>query len=172
MDMFQLLLILIGGAGPVEVGFAPHYAPAGMRAVAERRNLRPAACMVASPHYAIGDWVWLYGLQTRRLLRCQVVDVSAPKDRARHHRTRRVVELSYENTRAVCGALRERADHCPVVVVGATRKSAASGEAPHKAGARRSNPSALKSVRVYQEAGRTIIRNARINGANKATRSP
>jgi hypothetical protein len=55
--------------------------------------------------------------ETQTLLDCTVVDVSAPKDAARHIRTRRVVELSFEVTKALCGSTRERVIDCPVMVV-------------------------------------------------------
>jgi hypothetical protein len=127
MDVVHLLLVLLGGTGPVEIGFVPHYRLHLMRAVAERRDVVQTACMVASPRYSIGDWVWLYRIQTGKLLHCQVVDVSAPQDRRRHHRTRRVVELSYEVTCVICGSTLERADRCPVVAVGSARSTTVRG---------------------------------------------
>lgn len=77
----------------------------------------PVACMVSSPIWPLGTRLWVYGEKTHTLLDCTVVDVSAPKDRERHIRTRRVVELSYEVTKALCGSTRERVVDCPVTVV-------------------------------------------------------
>ena len=75
--------------------------------------------MVASYLYPIGTWVYVYGVRSGVLKRCQVVDTSAPKDRARHIRTRRVVEVSYENALALCTHLDEPVVECPVIVLDA-----------------------------------------------------
>jgi len=47
-----------------------------------------------------------------------VADVSAPADRARHIRTKRVAELSFEAARTLCGAraLQGPPERCPVWV--------------------------------------------------------
>lgn len=89
-----------------------------MAKVAANRDLRPVACMVSRPRGPIGGWVWVYGKRTGALLRCKIVDVSHPRDLARHERMRRVAELSYEVTAAICGSTRERVIDCPVLVIG------------------------------------------------------
>lgn len=73
--------------------------------------------MISSPVWPLGTQLWVYGEKTEALLQCTVVDVSHPRDQARHIRTRRVVELSYEVTKALCGSTRERVIDCPVIVV-------------------------------------------------------
>jgi hypothetical protein len=87
-----------------------------MERVANVRGMRHTACMVSSPIHPLGTWLWVYGERTGRLLKCRVTDVSAPKDKARHLRTRRIVELGYTVTEALCGSTRERVIDCPVVV--------------------------------------------------------
>lgn len=73
--------------------------------------------MVSRPRGPIGGWVWVYGEKTGALLRCKIVDVSHPRDLARHERMRRVVEISHENARALCGSTKERVIDCPVIVI-------------------------------------------------------
>lgn len=103
--------------GDVSHGWAPHYSAGLMAQVARTRDLAPVSCMVSSPVHPIGSWVYVYGQHTGALLYCRVTDASHPKDRARHLRTHRVVELSFEVTEALCGSTRERAVDCPVVVI-------------------------------------------------------
>jgi hypothetical protein len=77
------------------------------------------ACAVSSPFYAVGERVWVYGRNTDRLELCTVVDVSHPKDRARHIRTRRIAELGFREARRLCGAraMGEPPTRCPILVV-------------------------------------------------------
>jgi hypothetical protein len=115
--LYKLLVWAALHGGIVEAGYAPHYAPGLMAQVARTRDMAPAVCMVSRPRGPIGGWVWVYGERTGALLRCKVVDVSAPKDRARHERTGRVVEISHENARALCGTTRGNVEECPVIVI-------------------------------------------------------
>lgn len=118
MELFYRLLIYAAlHGGIVQSGWAPHYSPDLMERVALRRDMQPAACMVSSPVWPLGTDLWVYGEKTQALLHCTVTDVSHPRDRVRHIRTKRVVELSYEVTRDLCGTTRGRPDECPVVVV-------------------------------------------------------
>ena len=82
--------------------------------------------MVASPREPIGTWLYVYGVNTDRLLRCRVTDVSHPRDVARHLKTKREVELGYREALLLCGlaAMDDRPEECPIVVVnlGAERK--------------------------------------------------
>lgn len=111
------LYILIGlGLGVVQEGWAPHYSKGLMQAVAARRDITPVPCMVSSPVYAVGDWVYVWGRRTGVLRHCKIVDVLHPRDRARHIRTRRWVEISYEVTVALCGSTKGRPTDCPVIV--------------------------------------------------------
>lgn len=110
-----MLLALLGGT--VREGVAPHYAPGVMERVADIRGMERVGCMVSSPIVDIGEWVYVYGVQTQALRYCQVTDTSQARDRARHIRTGRIVELDYESTIALCGTTRDRPEQCPVVVV-------------------------------------------------------
>lgn len=87
-----------------------------MGKVAARRGIEPAACMVSSPRYPVGTWVYVWGVRTKVLRHCKVVDVSHPRDKARHLRTGREVEISFENTAQLCGSTKERPERCPIIV--------------------------------------------------------
>jgi hypothetical protein len=87
-----------------------------MGKVADRRGMERTSCMVSSPTEPLGSWLWVYGENTGKLRHCQVVDVSAPKDRARHLRLRRLVEIAGELEQALCGHRNEPVVKCPVVV--------------------------------------------------------
>jgi hypothetical protein len=115
--LYRLLILASLLGGSVREGFAPHYAPGVMERVSRVRDLPIVSCMVASPLEEIGAWVYVYGVRTGALRYCRVTDTSQARDRARHLRTRRYVELDYGNTIAICGTTRGRADACPVVVV-------------------------------------------------------
>lgn len=112
-----IALALLGGEETA--GYAPRYSPGLMAKVAERRGLAPVACMVSSPIYPVGTWIWVWGRTTFALEYCRVTDVSASADRARHIRTRRVVELGYDEAKRICGEehLNDRPEQCPVVVI-------------------------------------------------------
>lgn len=97
-------------------GYAPHYAPKVMTRVSRVRKLPIVDCMVSSPYYKIGTWLTVKGLDTGVTLRCRVTDVSGPRDRARHIRTKRIVELDYRVTRAICGETNGSPKDCPVTV--------------------------------------------------------
>ena len=88
-----------------------------MARVSANRDLPQVACMVSSPTLPLGSWVWVYGVRTDTLLRCRVTDVSQPRDKARHLRMGRLVELAYEVTAQLCGSTRERVVDCPIVTV-------------------------------------------------------
>jgi hypothetical protein len=114
---YRLLIFAILHGGIIQSGYAPHYSPGLMARVAEKRDMQPQACMVSSPVWPLGTQLWVYGEKTGQLLDCTVTDVSAPKDQARHIRTKRVVELSFEVTKQLCGSTKQRVIDCPVVVV-------------------------------------------------------
>jgi len=115
--LYRLLVLVSLWGGSVTEGYAPHYDPGLMGAVADRRDMAQSSCMVSSPVYPLGTRLYVYGARTGALLRCQVVDVSHPRDKARHLRTKRLVELSYESARALCGTVRGNSIECPVLVV-------------------------------------------------------
>lgn len=112
---FCIALALHGGTQ--QHGVAPHYAKGVMEKVAARRGLAAEACMVSSPIHPVGAHVWVWGERTQVLLRCLVADVSHPRDRARHLRTGRVIELGYASTAAICGNTTGPARACPVWVM-------------------------------------------------------
>jgi hypothetical protein len=114
-----ILLAVVLYGGEMMSGFAPRYSPNLMERVARNRGMDVAGCMVSSPFYDIGTRVIVYGPNTDRALSCTVVDVSHPRDRARHIRTKRITELSYEAALALCGRkhINHRPEQCPVVVV-------------------------------------------------------
>jgi len=87
-----------------------------MQRVAARRGLSTTACMVSSPIYPIGTWLYVYGKRTGALRYCRVTDVSHPRDRQRHIDTDRWVELDYAVTRDICGTTKGRVVDCGVIV--------------------------------------------------------
>jgi hypothetical protein len=118
----QLLLLLAAWAAmgaDIYSGFAPHYSPGLMQRVARNRDMSVVACMVSSPRYKLGTWLVVIGLNTGNVERCRVTDVSHPRDIARHRRTKREVEFSFETALRMCGAkaIRDRPERCPVIVV-------------------------------------------------------
>lgn len=98
-------------------GFAASYTPGLMEAVARHRGIPPASCMVAHTYHPIGTVVDVLGLRTRRRLRCLVVDIPQPRDRARIIRRRIITELDYASNRIICGSSHEPPSFCPVVTV-------------------------------------------------------
>jgi hypothetical protein len=115
----RILLAVVLYGGEMMSGFAPRYSPGLMERVARNRGMDVEGCMVSSPFYDIGTRVIVYGPNTDRALSCTVVDVSHPRDRARHIRTKRITELSYPAALALCGRkhINHRPEQCPVVVV-------------------------------------------------------
>ena len=115
----------------IHSGYAPHYSPGLMARVARNRDLSVVSCMVSSPRYPVGTWVYVVSLKTQTYEYCRVTDVSNPtrtckqnllrceSDRERHLRTKREVELSYEAALRICGraAIRDRPEACPITVV-------------------------------------------------------
>jgi hypothetical protein len=116
-QLYRLLMLALILGGSVRQGVAPHYAENVMERVADHRKMERAGCMVSSPIYSLGEWVYVYGVRTGALRYCRVTDVSQTRDRARHIRTGRIIEIDFENTLALCGSTRERPERCPVVVV-------------------------------------------------------
>lgn len=117
--LIQLYILLALHGGESMDGYAPRYAPGVMERVSRNRDLPAVECMVSSPYYEIGTWVWVWGRNTNALERCRITDVSAAKDRERHIRTKRVIEVGYEEARRICGEehMRDRPEQCPVIVL-------------------------------------------------------
>lgn len=96
--------------------WAVRYAPGVFEQVARNRGMAVERCMVASPVHPLGAWVLVEGANTGRRLRCRVMDVSAPADRQRHIRLRRI-EVDPRSGAELCGASWQgRAVECPVKV--------------------------------------------------------
>ena len=112
-----IALALLGGEEMS--GYAPRYAPGVMERVSRVRDLPPVECMVSSPYYTVGTMVWVWGKNTHALERCRVTDVSHPRDRERHIRTKRIIEVGYQEALRICGAehMRDRPEQCPVTVI-------------------------------------------------------
>ncbi len=107
------LYILLGQHGGESMtGYAPHYNPGVMDRVLVNRGLGPAPCNISSAYYDVGTWVWVVGWNTYEVRRCRVSDESDPtpkpnggeSDKARHRRTKRIMEASYEDALWMCGA--------------------------------------------------------------------
>ena len=113
----ELLLLVSMVGGQVYEGFAPHYSPKLMAKVAHRRDIVAEGCMISSARHPIRTKLYVYGVRTGELLTCIVVDVSHPRDKARHIRTGREIEVSWEDALRICGSRRERPTDCPVIVV-------------------------------------------------------
>jgi len=100
-----------------------------MEQVARNRGMPQVDCMVSSPRYPLGTWVWVWGDNTGVLLRCRVTDESADtdtsgrgsseSDRERHKRLGWELELGNREARALCGlpAMREPPRGCPITVI-------------------------------------------------------
>lgn len=117
MILLRLLMLAALNGWTIREASAPRYNPAVMPGVAIYRKLTLVPCMVSSPIVGISEWVYVYGKNTGALRYCKVVDTSEAIDRARHIRTRRFVEVSYENALIFCGHTTERPEQCPVIVV-------------------------------------------------------
>lgn len=114
------LLTLAGALGwTITQGSAPHYRPGLMAQVAERRGMAATGCMVSSPTLGIGAWVYVYGANTGAIRYCRVTDTSQARDRERHIRTGRAVELSHSTALALCGAahINDPPERCPVWII-------------------------------------------------------
>lgn len=117
MTLIRLLVFVILHGGVIQESYAPHYSPNLMARVARNRDMQPEACMISSAQYDIGTWLWVYGKRTGVLLHCRVTDVSHPRDVKRHLKTRRLVELSWEVTRALCKTTTDPSIACPVLII-------------------------------------------------------
>lgn len=119
MALINILIALALLGGESMDGYAPRYSPGLMERVAHNRHMAIVPCMVSSPYYPIGTWVYVWSHNRKILRHCRVTDVSAPEDAPRHKRTRRIVELSYELAIELCGRefINSRPEQCPVTVL-------------------------------------------------------
>jgi hypothetical protein len=115
--LYSILVWASLHGGVIQQGWAPHYAPGLMERVSRNRDMPPVACMVSSPVYPLGTWLWVYGERTKTLMHCRVTDVSHPKHKQGHIDRRIVVEISHENTVALCGTTKGSVKECPVLVI-------------------------------------------------------
>jgi hypothetical protein len=97
-------------------GTAARYSPGLMERVAARRGMATNGCLISSAYYPIGTELWVFGRNTRALRLCTVVDVSHPRDMARHRRTKRLIEIAHEDAMSICGSVKSRPIDCPVIV--------------------------------------------------------
>ena len=111
-----VLVLSLGAAMTgAETRYAVRYAPGVFEMVARNRGMTVERCMVASPVHPLGAWVYVQG-QTGVRLRCKVLDVSAPQDRPRHIRQRRI-EVDPHSGALLCGRQWEgKASECKVKV--------------------------------------------------------
>ena len=119
MALIKILIALALAGGESMNGYAPRYSPGLMERVARNRHMEAVSCMVSSPYYPIGTWVYVWSHNKAILRHCRVTDVSAPQDAPRHKRTKRIIELSYEMAIEMCGRehLNDRPEQCPVTVL-------------------------------------------------------
>lgn len=117
MILLRILTLAALNGWSVNSGFAPRYDKGVMGGVATWRGLQHVECMVSSPTVGIGEWIYVYGVNTGALRYCKVVDTSETIDRARHIASGWKVEVSFENALVLCGHLNERPKKCPVIVI-------------------------------------------------------
>lgn len=119
MALINILIALALLGGESMDGYAPRYSPGLMERVSQHRGLEPVPCMVSSPYYGVGTWVYVWSHNKKIPRHCRVTDVSAPQDAPRHKRTRRIIELSYELAIEMCGRefINSRPELCPVTVI-------------------------------------------------------
>ncbi len=100
---------------PTHTGYAAYYRKGLMERVARNRRLPVVACMVASPHQAIGTWVTVQSVKRGTVLKCRVTDIPKRRHRPALHRKRIVIELDYRSNTLLCPR-RAPPRACPVIV--------------------------------------------------------
>lgn len=117
--LYALLVFVALHGGELHSGYGPRYSKGVMERVARVRDLPQVGCMVSSPYWPIGTWVWVAGLNTGAVEHCRVTDVSQKKDRLRHIKTRRVAELGYNEALTICGVknINKKPEQCPILVI-------------------------------------------------------
>ena len=95
MILLRLLVLAALNGWMVREGLAPRYDLGVMPGVANTRGLTHTQCMVSSDVVDIGEWVYVYGVNTGVLMYCKVVDASEAIDKARHIEMLRFVEISF-----------------------------------------------------------------------------
>lgn len=103
------LVLALGVWHPAQ---AVRYDPGVFGEVARNRGMTVVACMVAHHSLPLGTWIEVEGPAGKDIAR--VTDTSAPADRGRHIRTRRL-EISYACSKTICGRhWQGAAVECPV----------------------------------------------------------
>lgn len=104
------LVLTLGFWHPAQV---VRYDPGVFGEVARNRGMSIVPCMAAHHSLPLGTWIEVEGPAGSEVAR--ITDTSAPADRVRHIRTRRL-ELSYACSLRVCGAMWQgAAAECPAV---------------------------------------------------------
>lgn len=119
LAVFAPLPLDVPAYGNQHRGFAAHYRPGLMERVAQRRSMPQTACMVATPHFALGSWVRVQSRKNGRSLRCRVTDVPQPRHLPLLRKRNIVVELNFASARILCNIRRsgqEPPRACPVIV--------------------------------------------------------
>ncbi len=117
MGLIRLYILIGLGLGTVMEGFAPRYSPHLMQRVAERRGIElNGRIAVSSAYYPLGTELWIWGVNTHTLKLAVVVDISHPRDMARHRRTKRLIEIAHEDAMSICGSVKSKPTDCPVIV--------------------------------------------------------
>ena len=103
---------LILALGVWHPAYAVRYDPGVFGEVARNRGMPIVSCMAAHHSLQLGTWIEVEGPAGSEVAR--ITDTSAPADRERHIRTRRI-ELSYGCSKRICGRYWQGAAvECPV----------------------------------------------------------
>ncbi|HEX6289527.1 MAG TPA: hypothetical protein VFZ66_10070 [Herpetosiphonaceae bacterium] len=90
-----------------------------MDQVARRRGMPSVPCMVASPYYGLGAWVYVHSQKYAQTLHCRITDVPHPHHRPSIVRRNIVVEFDFNSARTMCRIQRynqEPPQACPVII--------------------------------------------------------
>lgn len=119
MTLLRLLVWASLMGWQVQEGYAPRYAKNVMEQVARNRDMPRVGCMISSPTLPLGSWVYVWGVRSQVLRHCRITDVSAPKDKERHMRTKRIAELSFDAALGICGIeyIDSQSKECPILVI-------------------------------------------------------
>ena len=117
MNWIRILALAITLGWDVQEGFGPRYGPGVMERVSRNRDMPLVGCMISSPTLPLGSWAYVYGVRSKVLRYCRITDVSQDVDRARHIRTKRIAELSFEVAKSICGHTTEPSIDCPIIVI-------------------------------------------------------
>lgn len=115
LDTYLVFVIIF--SRPDYSGYASHYNIGLMEKVSRNRNMQIVECMVSSPYYEIGDWLLITSSHYIQI--CRKTDTSHPNDKARHIKTRRIIELDFNSAKKLCNISRvgqEKPEKCPIKV--------------------------------------------------------